>query len=78
MSWAERIHKQRREQEKRDKHTLLCAENFYAVLAISMWRLGYEEQDIMDVLQKMDEVYGIETDYVNTCKEETGIKVVIE
>ena len=78
MSWADKVHRDRQRQNAKDKHTVFCAQNFYAVLALSMWRIGYDEDQILEVLQKMDEVYGIEDEYINKCWEETGIKVVIE
>ena len=78
MSWANQIHKERAKQAKMDDHTTLCAENFYAVLALSMYRTGYSEEQISEVMYEMDHIFGTESNYVSLCKEETGIEVRIE
>ena len=78
MSWADKVHKERQRQNAKDKHTVFCAQNFYSVLALAMYRLGYSEDQIMEVLQKMDEVYGVEEEFIETCKYETGIEVKID
>ena len=78
MSWADKVHRERQKQAARDKHTVSCAGIFYSVLAISMDDLGYSENQILEVLQKMDEVYGWNIDFPAYCKDYVGIEVKVE
>ena len=66
----------RKQREKLDKHTELCLKNFYAVMGIALARLGYTEDDIMQIYHVMDEIYGTENNFIKTCRDESGVDIV--
>ena len=86
MSWADKVHRERAKEDRRNREIIQDGQVFYDVCVLGMWRalrkrgLNFEETEhiIDESMREMFDIYKTPGDYHEMCIGETGIEVVME